>query len=331
MKQLTPSYPKPLTLRLALCIWLGIISLQITAQEFSVRSFKLLSNDISAYIDPEKDLNQEACALIKIVGDSNFAFSTPLGIVRRRNDVGEIWIYLPRGSMQITIKHPQWGVLRDYRFPSPLESRLTYELVLSAPITTSPKVVSALKDIPIAPDTTLYLSTRMEPQPQPRPKRPSERLHYLLLADIGIHSIGPSAGIRAAIMRRHGVFLHGQSNFCSPPSIQGECNRSGIPTGESSTPYYTGHTESGRTLFLAGGIHRLIGEFCLYEGVGYGRHTVAWEKSDGNWLRNTAYSSQGLSAELGAIFRFKRLALSAGVLTIAARHWEATIGFGLHF
>ena len=87
------------------------------AQQFSVQSFRQLPNDISAYIQPVKDLNDEACALIKIVGSRDFAFSTPLGIVKRKNDIGETWIYVPRGTTQITIKHPQWGVLRDYRFP----------------------------------------------------------------------------------------------------------------------------------------------------------------------------------------------------------------------
>ena len=104
------------------------------AQEFSVRTFRMLPNDISAYIDPVRDLNGEACALVKVVGDKDFAFSSPLGIVKRRNDVGEIWLYLPNGTRLLTLKHPQWGVIRDYRFHTPLESRMTYELVLTPPL-----------------------------------------------------------------------------------------------------------------------------------------------------------------------------------------------------
>ena len=104
------------------------------AQDFSVRSFRTLVNDITAYIDPVRDLNDEACALIKVVGDEDFVFSSPLGIVKRKNEVGEIWIYLPAGSVMMTIKHPRWGVLRDYRFPTPLESRMTYEIRLTPPL-----------------------------------------------------------------------------------------------------------------------------------------------------------------------------------------------------
>ena len=92
-----------------------------------MHSFRCLPNDITAWIDPVRDLSDEACALIKVVGDPDFVFSTPLGIVSRKNEVGEIWLYVPHGTVKLTIKHPRWGVLRDYRFPAALESRLTYE------------------------------------------------------------------------------------------------------------------------------------------------------------------------------------------------------------
>ena len=104
------------------------------AQEFKVASFRLLPNDITAWVNPVRDLNDEACALIKVVGNRDFAFSTPLGIVQRKNEVGEIWLYVPNGTRKITIKHPRWGVLRDYKFPVILESRLTYELVIEEPL-----------------------------------------------------------------------------------------------------------------------------------------------------------------------------------------------------
>lgn len=317
------------------CLLSGLLlcftCLQVAAQQFSVRSFRLLPNDISAYIDPVKDLNQEACALIKVVADCDFVFSTPLGIVRRRNEVGETWIYLPNGSVLLTIKHPQWGVLRDYRLPTPLESRLTYELVLSSPITYIPKTVAPIEDKPAALDTTLYLPDKLSSLPYQRPKRPRERWHFLLLANGGIHRNGPSAGIQIAAMRRHGAYLHLQSDFHSMPDTQQDCNRDGIPTGETIAPYYTGRTFAARRMFLAGGIHRLFGNFCLYEGIGYGRRIVAWEEMTGDLFRNTAYSAQGISAELGGVLRVKQWAVSAGVITIAARHWEATVGFGLHF
>lgn len=100
---------------------------------FSVESFRQLPTDVSAFIDAVRDLNDEACALLKVVAPADFAFSSPLGIVERRDKVGEIWLFLPKGTKSITLKHPQWGVLRDYAFGTKLESRMTYEMRLRLP------------------------------------------------------------------------------------------------------------------------------------------------------------------------------------------------------
>lgn len=119
-------------LLLAMILWLAIPS-ALRAQEFSVASFRQLPNDVSAFINNVRDLNDEACALIKVVASSDFAFSSPLGIVKRKDEVGEIWLYLPKGTKTLTLKHPEWGVLRDYRLGKPLESRMTYEMKLNLP------------------------------------------------------------------------------------------------------------------------------------------------------------------------------------------------------
>lgn len=102
---------------------------------FSVESFRQLPTDVSAFIDAVRDLNDEACALLKVVAPADFAFSSPLGIVERRDKVGEIWLFMPKGTKSITLKHPQWGVLRDYAFGTKLESRMTYEMRLRLPQT----------------------------------------------------------------------------------------------------------------------------------------------------------------------------------------------------
>ena len=77
------------------------------AQQFSVTKFRVLPNDVSAFITPVRDLNDEACALLKVTATPEYAFSSPLGIVMRKDNVGEIWLYLPKGTKKITIKHPE--------------------------------------------------------------------------------------------------------------------------------------------------------------------------------------------------------------------------------
>lgn len=316
-------------LAVLLCLW-GISI--VCAQEFIVRSFRMLPNDITAYIEPVRDLNDEACALLKVVGDKDFVFSSPLGIVKRKNDVGEIWIYLPKGSVMITIKHPQWGVLRDYRFPHPLESRMTYELTLNPPLGYQrPVELPALEKHPLLPDTTRHLIGHLPMPPTERPRRPREPWRRLLLINMGLQGDGPSAGLRIALMRRHGAYLMAQKDFHAMPRTEGECDRNGIPTGATEAPYYTGRTENGRWMLMAGGIHRIVGDFCLYEGLGYGQRNLAWEQDNGMLLRNKDYSRRGLSAEAGCLYRFYRIAVSAGVMTIQGRYWEAAVGLGINF
>lgn len=65
---------------------------------FSVESFRQLPTDVSAFIDAVRDLNDEACALLKVVAPADFAFSSPLGIVERRDKVGEIWLFMPKAQ-----------------------------------------------------------------------------------------------------------------------------------------------------------------------------------------------------------------------------------------
>ena len=106
------------------------------AQKISVSSFKSLDTDLTANTagTMENDQNGETAALIKVVTtQTGFTFDGgALGIVKTKQTPGEIWVYIPRGSKKITIKHPQLGVLRDYFFPIAIESARTYEMVLIA-------------------------------------------------------------------------------------------------------------------------------------------------------------------------------------------------------
>lgn len=311
-------------------ILLGIllIGFPLYAQQFSVQRFRLLPNDISAYIHPIKDLNEEVCALIKVVGSRDFVFSTPLGIVKRTNDVGETWIYVPHGTVQITIKHPQWGVLRDYRLPSPLESRLTYELTLNSPITMPRRKIPPMKETIAEHGLTFDCPSQL---PKAKWIRPKEKLRYLIMMDASIHRQEVAGGIRIGAMRRHGAYVHLLSNFRSAPNTHGmECDKNGIPEGSDIPPYYTGRTQNSRYAFLAGGLHRVVGNFCIYEGIGYGARTVVWETNEGNYLRNKSYSAKGFSTELGGILKVRKFAFSVGALTTAGSYWELNVGIGIN-
>ena len=293
----------------------------LQAQEFSVASFRLLPNDVSAFIHPERDLNNEACALIKVEAPADFAFSSPLGIVKRKDEVGEIWIYLPKGSKTLTLKHPEWGVLRDYRFGKALESRMTYELKLNLPKPEVTELHDTIVQVKTVVDTIAI--------PTAKPKMP---LAIYTLATLALHEDGPSYGIFFALMHRHGFFLHASSNLKSTGSTMGNCEEDGSIGTSGNKPYYTGNTKHSNYTLTLGAIHHLSHGVCLFEGIGYGRSATAWEQSQsegGGYILNDGLTHKGMAAELGVLASFGRLSVSASALTIAGKQWQGCIGVGI--
>ena len=120
--------------RTVLFLILALSALGAAAQNISVSSFRDLTTDMTASSLEGKriDQNNEACALIKIVTtQTGFTFEAgALGIVDTKQEAGEVWVWVPRGSRKITIKHPQLGVLREYRYPIEIMPERTYEMVL---------------------------------------------------------------------------------------------------------------------------------------------------------------------------------------------------------
>lgn len=298
-----------------------------TAQpRFSIEDFRILKNDVSAFITPIRDLNDEACALIKVVAPSDFAFSSPLGIVKRKDEVGEIWLYLPKGTKSITLKHPQWGVLRDYRFAKPLESRMTYELKVSIPM---PATIES--------HDTIVLTQTIIDTIQVERKKPHVPLASHLLLTTALHQDGPSWGLMITVLKRHGVFLHGSHNLGSLEDTEMACDKKGNiihPSGfnDGATPYYTGKTKHRSYTITTGAIHRLSTRFLLFEGIGYGKKSITWqlaESEGGGYVLNEGLSHKGIAAEIGMLLNIKRICFSTSAITIAGKEWQANIGIGI--
>ena len=316
---------------LATLMWL-FCQARMFSQEFSVASFQVLPNDVSAFINNVRDLNDEACALIKVEAPSDFAFSTPLGIVKRKDEVGEIWLYVPKGTKMLTLKHPQWGVIRDYKLGKPLESRMTYELKLNLP-----RLAIAEKH-----DTIIQIKTVTDTIAIPQAK-PKMALSIYSFATIALHQDGPSYGIFFAMMHRHGFFLHASSDFKSIGKTEGNCDKDGNITKTSSTsnrtngntsnkPYYTGETRHSNYTITAGAIHHIYKSLRIFEGIGYGRSATAWqmgESEGGGYLLNDGLTHKGVAGEVGILGSIGRLTLSASAITIAGKQWQGSIGIGI--
>lgn len=316
----TSSFGNVGKLLFAICVWL-LCGSGALSQEFSVSSFRILPNDVSAFVNSVRDLNDEACALVKVEAPSDFAFSTPLGIVKRKDEVGEIWLYLPKGTKMLTLKHPEWGVLRDYRLGMALESRMTYELKLSLPKPVIAERHDTIVQVRTVVDTITVAHTK--------PKLP---LSLYALAAIGVHDNGPSYGVFFAMMRRHGFFVHASTDFCSIGSTRGSCTKDGSIGGANEKPYYSGRTAKSNYTVTAGAIHRLSRNVCLFEGVGYGRSAVAWqlaESEGGGYVLNDGLTHKGVAGEVGALVSFGRIAVSASAVTIAGKQWQGCLGVGI--
>ena len=292
-----------------------------SAVKFKVTGFRVLPNDVSAFITPVRDLNNEACALLKVVAQQDFAFSSPLGIVKRKDEVGEIWLYLPKGTRQITIKHPRWGVLRNYRLPTALESHVAYEMTISEPRT------------PMAyeHDTVILTKTIVDTVTVGR-KRPRLPMAFHALLTVSMHQNGPSWGIMLAAMRRHGMFVHVSSDLRSIGETRFTCDKEGYIDESGTMPYYTGKTRHSNWTATAGAIHRLCRALSVFEGIGYGRAATAWQLAEseggGNAL-NDGLTHRGVAGELGLMATFGKINISASVITIAGRQWQGCVGVGI--
>ena len=318
-------------LHIALCLML-LLPLTVQAQQFVVKSFRTIPNDLTAFHSPVYDLNHDACALLKVVSSADYVFDSPLGIVKRIDEVGEVWLYLPKGSLLLTIRHPQWGVLRDYRFAEELSSNITYELIINSP-QPEVQVTTPKEEIPITiePDTVNIIEE--EPIIKEPNAQPSEHIStkYMVTGIVGFSNETISYGVRLAMLRKHGFWLSAQSDFKTIPTIAGDCDENGKMANSSDAPYYNGEIKRSLLKIMGGGIHRIIGGLHIYEGVGYGNYSVVWGASNGNYYKNTDASAIGVSAEVGVIYRLGSVVFSAGGSTIMAKHWEGNAGIGICF
>lgn len=318
------------TYLLTVLMLLTCVHIDTVAQKFKVSSFRILPNDVSAFINPVRDLNDEDCALIKVQGNEDFVFSTPLGIIKRIDSVGEIWLYRPSKSKKITIKHPEWGVLRDYYFPERIDSHLTYELKIAEPAgslntqNTPEPIIRTVRDTLVITHTDTLIM---------QPAKPRIPLVLSAIATVGFggRSKTVAGGVLISLMKRHGGFIHVASDFGKTGKLYGECDRHGVING--TIPFYSPVKYHSFFMANAGAMHRLSGKFAFYEGIGYASNTIAWQLADsegGKRVKNSYYSHKGISFEVGLVFYYKRLSFSSSVSSIKGKDWFGSIGVGIN-
>ena len=106
-----------------------------SAQELTVKEMKA-TNDISASQYERKDLNGQACALVKVLLASPGALFEGNVIGDVAYKTGEYWVYLTAGTKELRIKHPQTQplqvVFKEYGIEK-VSAKVTYTLSVLLP------------------------------------------------------------------------------------------------------------------------------------------------------------------------------------------------------
>ncbi len=237
-----------------------------------------------------------------------------MGVVGIRQEIGEIWVYVPEKVRKITIRHKDFGIIRDFVLDTPLESASVYELILGTP--QPPESSVAVRD------TIIYL-----PAPPKIVKKEWRPLGISLLANVSLPD--PAFGATALWYgKRFGGYLKFRSNFNSPDYTY-DCNADG--TTKSGYIWTSGESRISKLILSVGGTVRCGEQLSACIGAGYGRRILLWEDSTGEWARVRGNSLSGPVVEIGALMRLSRLAIYTGVCSINFKYLDIEIGLGLNF
>ena len=129
--------------------------------------------------------------------------------------------------------------------------------------------------------------------------------------------------------KRFGPYACFRSNFVSSATSY-TCGSDGImPSGSRFWP--SGQQRRSNLSVTAGLLIGTTDWLTFNLGAGYGYRNMAWEDTDGQWALVSDWSRSGFAAECGVVVSVRKLALSAGVSTVAFRTAAFTCGVGVRF
>ena len=162
--------------------------------------------------------------------------------------------------------------------------------------------------------------------------KPKEPRRTLVMLEAGWHPSQTSFGAMVGFVAKNGAYVRVRSDFGSV-SADLECDDTGALTGGGNgTPYYKeGVTQKARMSVTAGYMRRIAKTLYAYIGAGYGSRTLAWETVEDELVKNTDHSATGIAAEIGAIGRFGKFAVSVGCQTVNFKYMELSAGVGFFF
>ncbi|MBC8315918.1 MAG: PEGA domain-containing protein [Bacteroidetes bacterium] len=117
---------------LILVLLLLVSAPAVFADEFEIRNFKKDPSDYSAIRSSRKDVNGQACAILKVRTDlSGLSFECNQGLTGDPEyKTGEIWLYLSPREKRIKFMKEGF-ITEDFLFPIPIEKATVYTIVLT--------------------------------------------------------------------------------------------------------------------------------------------------------------------------------------------------------
>jgi formylglycine-generating enzyme required for sulfatase activity len=116
------------------------------AEEFEVKSFELIGNDLTARVHEKKDINEIPCAVLKIRTDITgpFLIETNLGVTGNvEYKTGELVVYISENERQIRIAREGF-IKMTYDIPLRPERWNTYQMVLTRKDNSLPVVINSI-------------------------------------------------------------------------------------------------------------------------------------------------------------------------------------------
>lgn len=267
---------------------------QKDSAEFRVKSFRKLEWDLDAQVThPKMDQNNKKAALIKVVtAEPDFDFDVGImGVVEVKHETGEFWVYVPEHIKGITIRHPKFGIIRNYTFDIPIESASVYELTLATPKKEPERTV-------IVRDSIVYVTLPVEEKKVTKTRK-SYDINILQFFECPINSGIMSFGLISAI--------------------------NGRKFGLMAKFGYYGNEAYTKLNATIGGTLKCGNKVRLCAGAGYGAESDKGSYSPDDILAN------GIEVNTGAFFNFGMFSLYTGVSTIQFKHYYGSVGIGIRF
>lgn len=279
-------------IRLILAALLVFVAMGATAQELKFKSFELRPVDMTAKTNPVLDLNEEACALIRVaIASSDVTFQG--NIVGEPKYVGGEWlVYVPADTRRIKVTRKGFLPI-TVEFDTAIDHFRTYELRIDTPTD------------------------------------PLNKVRAVIMPTISLGYEPMSYGAMVGVVKKSGGFVRYKGNFESvSPSFSVDEN--GVDESGTSR-WFNDVVKYKRWAATAGYMHRVAKMFYPYFGVGYGERVMAWQTDSGEYASVSSSTYKGVEVELGVLARFGVLAVGVGVQSNQFKFLEGNISVGLMF